>query len=229
MKKKHNVLKPKQERKFNEFDVINVMLFIGVIATFIISIIYSSINFDNSLNSGMEITIKVLCTILLFIPVCIKLFFNIYFPNLFYLIFYIFLFVCGILMWTFEYIRPIYLDKVFAFLSGILMCFFALFFVKYATDKRSKTSALVICLYTFCISLTIFSLYFLLINGLEMVFNLLTFESIKNHLINYVLSLLGCIMGAIICSICSYKYRNFMQKFKIVKLRTKEKITQIEE
>lgn len=232
------------KRKFDAFNVINVILFIGVLSTLVISMVYSIINIAEQTGSVITLIQHILTIIVLFVPIFLKKILKLQIPKLAPIIFYLFVFL-SIYLGTFVdlYNKTVYWDFIIHFLSAFLLGFASMFFVYQILKNRTKNlNKFLIFIFVFVFSFAcgaIWEVYeflfditlnlnmqkYLDINGV----NLIGQNAILDTMLDIISNFFGAIISAIICSICSYKYKKFISCFKISKIKKEQEISQIEE
>lgn len=245
MRTKKSFLENKEkEHNFNAFDVINIMVFIGVLAAFMISFVFSIYNIINTENkSFVPVVEAILGIVALILPFTIKKIFKISYPKLATIFYYLFLFISIFLGSCINlYNKFAFWDIIVNFIGAILIGFLSLFFLNLYNKKPSKSlNPFLIFLFVF-----IFSLAFgVILEVFEFVGDLLFGLNLQEYLnsvgetlsgqkalfdtmFDLLTNLCGAFISALICLVCSYINKDFITKFKITKIR-KEKISQIEE
>ncbi len=249
MKNKESFLEQKaQERKFDAFNVINLMLFVGVVVMFIISLgfcIRDMVMSTNKSDFVVPLLQRILAIIVVFIPFLLKKIFKISFPKLATSVYYLFLFL-SIYLGTFIglYTKTEAWDMIVHFLSGLVFGFFAMFLVNMLTTKNKENiNPYFVFIFVFCFALAvgacweIYEFTFDSLLGLNMQgyatqggLDYIGQKALLDTMLDIVFDFLGAIISAIICGVCAYKYKNFVSKFQITKIKKeKENISQIEE
>ena len=249
MKNKESFLEKKQQqRKFDAFNVINLMLFVGVLAMFIISLgfcIRDMVLSSNKSDYVVSLLQRILAIIVVFIPLFLKKVFKISFPKLATSVFYLFLFL-SIYLGTFVglYTKTIVWDIIVHLLSGFVFGFFAMFLINlFFSSKNKNINPCFVFIFVFCFALSIgacweiYEFTFDSLLGLNMQgfatqggLNYIGQKALLDTMLDIVFDFLGAIVSAIICGVCAYKYKNFVSKFQITKIKKeKENISQIEE
>ncbi len=249
MKNKESFLEQKaQERKFDAFNVINLMLFVGVVVMFIISLgfcIRDMVMATNKSDFVVPLLQRILAIIVVFIPILLKKIFKILFPKLATSVYYLFLFL-SIYLGTFIglYTKTEAWDMIVHFLSGLVFGFFAMFLVNMLTTKNKENiNPYFVFIFVFCFALAvgacweIYEFTFDSLLGLNMQgyatqggLDYIGQKALLDTMLDIVFDFLGAIISAIFCAFCAYKYKNFVSKFQITKIKKeKENISQIEE
>ncbi len=240
--------KKEQQRKFDAFNVINLMLFVGVLVMFIISLgfcIRNMVMSSNKTDYLVPLTQRILAIIIAFIPLFLKKIFKISFPKLATSVFYLFLFL-SIYLGTFIglYTKTEVWDMIIHFLSGVVFGFFAMFLINlFMYKNKQKTNPYFVFIFVFCFALSIgacweiYEFTFDSLLGLNMQgfatqggLNYIGQKALLDTMLDIVFDFFGAVVSAIICGVCAYKYKNFVSKFQITKIKKEqENISQIEE
>ena len=249
MKNNESFLEKKEnQRKFDAFNVINLMLFVGIVVLFIISLGFCIRDMVISANKNdfiVPLLQRILAIIVAFIPLFLKKIFKISFPKLATSVFYLFLFL-SIYLGTFIglYTKTESWDMIVHFLSGVVFGFFAMFLINLFFSSNNKNiNEWFVFIFVFCFALAvgacweIYEFTFDSILSLNMQgyatqggLNYIGQKALLDTMLDIVFDFLGAIISAIICGVCAYKYKNFVSKFEITKIKKEqENISQIEE
>lgn len=249
MKNKESFLEKKeQQRKFDAFNVINLMLFVGVVVMFIISLgfcVRDMVIATNKNDFVVPLLQRILAIIVAFIPLFLKKVFKISFPKFATSVYYLFLFL-SMYLGTFIglYTKTEVWDIIVHFLSGVVFGFFAMFFINTILNtKKENVNPLFVFIFVFCFALAIgacweiYEFTFDSLLGLNMQgyaaqggLNYIGQKALLDTMLDIVFDFLGAIVSAMFCAVCAYKYKNFVSKFQITKIKKEqENISQIEE
>lgn len=249
MKSKKSFLERKiKPKKFDAFNVINLMLFVGVVVMFIISLGFCIKDLTLSTNKNeyiIPILQRVLAILIAFVPLLLKKIFKIAFPKMATSIFYLFLFL-SIYLGTFLnlYQKVESWDIIIHFLFGLIAGFFAMFLINELIKNKEKLSVFLVFIFVFCFSISLgvcWELYEFAFDSL-LNLNMQNYQYAngislvgQNALLDTMLDLsfdfFGAVVSALVCSVCSYKNKKFIFNFKILKLKKQSNntISQIEE
>lgn len=226
-----------KERNFDAFNVINMMLLVGVLVAFIISAVFCIVDLaDGTQTSMMPLVQRIIAIILLFLPLYIKLIFKIQFPRTATSLFYLFLFL-SIFLGTFIdlYTKLWWWDILIHFSSGLLLGFLAMFLVN-SLAKKGANSPVYIFLFVFCFSVTFaclweiyeFAFDLLLDMDMQHAGDLVGQNALFDTMFDMISGTIGAIISALCCSLLTYKDKNFVLQFHVTKVK-KNKISEIEE
>ena len=235
-----------QNSKFNAFNVINMMLFIAVLSLFIISLVFcikSLVVGKTDKNYTIFLIMHILAIIIIFLPYLIKKIFKLHIPYFATSLYYFFLFLTSYLG-TFMNLYQIvpFWDNIVHFASGIMLGFVAVFFLNLVYKKQQKPNAFFVFVFVLVFALALGAMWeiyeftcdclldinlqrYIDPNGIAYTGH----DAVVDTMIDIVMDFGGALLSAITCSVCSHKYPDFIYHFKITKVKTKQKISQIEE
>lgn len=246
MRKKQSFLDEKsKKRKFDAFNIISNMIFIGLLVLFIIVLskcISDMINAENPSDFVVPLLMRISAIILTVLPYIISKIFKLNYPKIVIIMYYLFLFL-SLYLGTFLglYIQaPLYNRFVHAY-GGLFLGIISMFFVRLINKDRTKNlHPMLVFLFVFVFSMgmeacweiweftgdKIFGLNMQVFmkDGVELVGR----EALKDTMFDIICNSIGAIMGATICAISSYKFNDYIDYFKITKKEIK-KSTEIEE
>ncbi len=246
MRKKQSFLDEKtSKRKFDAFNIISNMMFIGLLVLFIFVLskcISDMINAENP--SGLVVPLIMrLCAILLTIlPYVISRICKLNYPKIVMIMYYLFLFL-SLYLGTFLglYIQtPLYNRFVHAY-GGLFLGIISMFIVRLINKDRTKRlHPMLVFLFVFVFSMGVeacweiweftgdkifgLNMQVFMKDGIELVGR----EALKDTMFDIICNSIGAIIGATICAISSYKFSDFIDYFKITK-KDNKKSTEIEE
>ncbi len=226
-----------RERNFDAFNVINIMLFMGVLVAFIISAGFCIRDLvSGAQTSAMPLVGRILSIALVFLPLYLRLIFKIQFPRTATSLFYLFLFL-SIYLGSFLDLYHIlwWWDILIHALAGLLLGFLAMFLVNHLA-KKGANSPVYIFLFVFCFSLSLTALWeifeFMIdeLFGMDMqrASDLVGQNALFDTMFDIISGTVGAIISALCCALLTYKDKNFVLQFKVTKIK-KDKISQIEE
>ena len=226
-----------KERNFDAFNVINIMLFVGVLVAFIISTVFCIVDIvENVTTSYTPLLQRILAIFILFIPYLLRWIFKIQFPLSATSLFYIFLFL-SIYLGTFVNLYNIvwWWDLVVHFASGLLLGFLGMFFVNHL-GKKSSGSVMYVFIFVFAFSTAFAGLWEIYEFIADIIFDmdmqhageLVGQSALFDTMFDMIAGVVGAIVAALCCAILTYKDKNFALQFKVTRIK-KQKISQIEE
>ena len=235
-----------QNSKFNAFNVINMMLFIAVLTLFVISLIFCIKNLvvgKTDKNYTIYLIMHILAIIIIFLPLLFKKLLKLHIPYFATSLYYLFLFLTSYLG-TFMNLYQIlpFWDNVVHFTSGVMLGFVAMFFVNVIYKNKQKQNAFFVFIFVLVFALALGAMWeifeytcdslldinlqrYIDPNGMAYVGH----SAVVDTMTDIIMDFLGALLSGVICAICSYKYESFVSYFKITKVKSKQKISQIEE
>ncbi len=226
-----------KERNFDAFNVINIMLLMGVLVAFIISAVFCIVDLvDGTETSAIPLIERLLAIVLLFLPLYLRLIFKIQFPRTATSLFYLFLFLSIYLGNFIDLFNKFWWwDLLVHFSSGLLLGFLAMFFVNHLA-KKGANSPIYVFLFVFCFSVAlagIWEIYEFMVDvildmDMQHAGELVGQSALFDTMFDLISSTLGAIISALCCAVLTYKDKNFVLQFRVAKIK-KNKISQIEE
>ncbi len=226
-----------KERNFDAFNVINIMLLVGVLVAFIISTVFCIVDIVEKIETSiLPLFERLLAIVLLFLPLYLKLIFKIQFPRTATSLFYLFLFL-SVYLGDFINLSAIlwWWDNIIQFFSGLLLGFLAMFLVNHLA-KKGANSPIYIFLFVLCFSMALISMWEIFEFVLDVIFDLdfqhagefIGKSALYDTMFDVIASTIGAIVSALCCALLTYKDKNFVLQFRVTKIK-KQKISQIEE
>lgn len=231
-KEQKSLLQTKEKHSFNAFNVINLMLFMGVLSVFIITLgvcIADMVKSPNKSQFVMPIIERCAAIIVVFLPGIIRKIFKINFPKLATSLFYLFLFL-SVFLGTFVdlYDKTKFWDVIVHAISGVMLGFMAMFFIKPLQEKKPLNAGFV---FLFC---------FLFVMGIGACWEIYEFtfdaflnlnmqkyatdaglllvckQALLDTMVDMIANFIGAVISATICSFLS-KNEKFVSSFVITK------------
>lgn len=249
MRKKESFLSNRtKQRKFDAFNIICNMLAIGLLALFVIATskcISDMISSDSSSKFVIPLLMRISAIILTILPYIFAKIFKINYPKIVQIMYYLFLFL-SLFLGTFiglYIVAPLY-NRFVHIYGGALLGVISMFFIRHISLGRDKKpNPMLVFLFVFAFSMCFEACWEIWEFVGDSVFNLnmQTYASGgvdlvgKNALLDTMLDIccnfVGAIICATICAICSYKFDNYIDYFKITKKEQKNDamIEEIEE
>ena len=235
-----------QNNKFNAFNVIDMMLFIAVLSLFIISLgfcIKSLIVGKTDKNYTIFLIMHILAIIIILLPYIAKKIFKLHIPYFATSLYYLFLFLTSYLgtFMNLYQIVPVW-DSIVHFTSGVMLGFVAMFFVNVVYKKQQKQNAIFVFVFVLVFALALGAMWeifeftcdslldinlqrYISPDGMAYVGQ----SAVVDTMLDIIMDFLGALISAFVCAICSHKNSNFVNCFKVTKIKSKQKISQIEE
>lgn len=225
-----------QTRHFDAFDVINLMLFIGSLALFVYALTRNTITLVNE-GGKKEYIVPVVRMALGIIFVLLPSIFSAVskriFPRAITCLYYLFIFLS---LYLGSYLglyltAPLYNRFIHA-LSGVIIAFFGMFFVRILNEKANPYLVFII-VFVFALSLgALWEIYEYAFDGLlslnmQQAKELVGREALLDTILDLCCDAIGGIVAGAICAICSYKNANFINYFKLNKRKEENSIRDI--
>lgn len=248
--KKNSFLESERRiHNFNAFNVINNMLFVGVLVGFIILLGFAIKDIVLATDKNefiMPIIERVLAIFVVLIPLFLKKVFNLYFPKIVTTFYYLFLFLSiGLGTFIGLYDSTEFWDIIIHFLSGVLLVFVGMFIVKSISEnstKELKLYQIFIILFTFAVAIGVLWEIYEFVCDLILDLNMQKYidvngnvyigqKAIIDTMLDLISNFIGALLTSFICCVCYSKNKNFVSHFKITRInKNKEDDTpQIEE
>ena len=226
-----------RERNFDAFNVINIMLFFFFLAAFVISAVFCIVDLASATQTSViPLVERILAIALLFLPLYLRFIFKIQFPRTATSLFYLFLFL-SIYLGSYVELYDIlwWWDILIHALAGLLLGFLAMFLVNHLA-KKGANSPVYIFLFVLCFSMSLTALWEIFEFMIDEIFNmdlqhasdLLGQNALFDTMFDIISGTVGAIISALCCALLTYKDKNFVLQFKVIKIK-KDKISQIEE
>lgn len=242
MRKKESFLSKKtSKRKFNAFNVFSNIFFIGLLALFIVSMskcISDMINLNTPSDFVMPLIMRIGAIILTLLPNVLAKILKLNYPKIVLNMYYLFLFF-SVFLGTFVGLytkAPMYNRFVHTY-GGIILGTVAMFFVRLINkDRQKQLHPMLIFLIVFTFSMCFEACWeiweFCWDSALNLNMQGYLGLSGKNALLDTMLDIctnfVGAIIIATICAVCSYKFSEFVEYFKIT-IKEQKNETEIEE
>ncbi len=233
--------------KFDAFNVINNMLFVGVLVGFIILLGFAIKDVVLATNKNdyiVPIIERVLAIIVVIIPLFLRKVFKIAFPKIITTFYYLFLFLSiglGTFIGLFDTTE--YWDIIVHFLSGVFFAFVGMFFVKSISEKRTedlKLYQIFIFLFVFAVALGALWEIYEFCCDLILDLNMQKYadesgvlyvgqKTLVDTMLDIIFNAVGALISSIICCVCCRKNKDFVSHFKVIRINKEDDTPQIEE
>ena len=242
MRKKESFLNTKtNKRKFDAFNVFSNIFFIGLLALFIVSMskcISDMINSSTPSDFVMPLIMRIGAIILTILPNVIARIFKLNMPKIVLGLYYLFLFL-SVFLGTFVglYSKTTLYNRFVHTCGGIIMGVLAMFFVRpICKDRQTRLHPMLVFLLVFTFSMCFGACWEMWEFGWDAVLdmnmqgyaNLFGRQALLDTMLDICCNCVGALIISTICAVCSYKYNNFVEYFKITK-RKQNNNTEIEE
>lgn len=246
MRKKQSFLDEKtSKRKFDAFNIISNMMFIGLLVLFIIVLskcISDMINAENPSDFVVPLIMRLCAIILTILPYVIARICKLNYPKIVMIMYYLFLFL-SLYLGTFLgiYVKAPLYNRIVHSYGGLFLGIISMFFVRLINkDRTENLHPMLVFLFVFVFSMgfeacweiweftgdKIFGLNMQIFmkDGVELVGR----EALKDTMFDIICNFIGAIISATICAVSSCKFSDYIDYFKITKKENK-KSTEIEE